>query len=296
MSDLAALEPKLEEPWLQSAAKVGLRRWGTATSALRPWPDFLLIGTKRGGTTSLFHYLRGHPDVLPMFPTRRLKSPHYFYWHFDRGERWYRSHFPTIVYRRTLEKLRHTTVISGEASPYYLYHPYTAERVRAAIPDVKLIVSLRNPVNRAYSHYWERFDTGVEPLSFADALAAETDRLSGESEKMAADPLYYSRAHDWYSYRDRGIYAPQLQRWFNLFPREQFLILNSDAFYADEQGEIDRVTDFLSLRRYPLPAKPQYNNRPAPRMDPAIHDELAAFYRPHNAQLYELLGEDLGWD
>lgn len=281
--------------WLRDSAKAALRRWGTATAGLRPWPDFLLIGTKRGGTTSLFHYLRGHPDVIPMFPARRLKSPHYFYWHYDQGDRWYRSHFPTIAYRRTLEAIHRSPVVSGEASPYYMYHPYTAERVRAAVPGVKLIISLRNPVNRAYSHYWERVDNGVEPLSFAAALAAEPDRLAGEVEKMAADPLYYSRPHDWYSYRDRGIYAAQLKRWFALFPREQFLILNSDAFYADEQGEIDRVTDFLSLRRHPLAAKPQYNHRPAKAMDPAIRAELADFYRPHNEELYELLGENLGW-
>lgn len=285
-----------DAPWTHTAAKVVLRRWGIATAGLRPWPDFLLIGTKRGGTTSLFHYLRGHPDVLPMFPTPRLKSPHYFYWHFDRGERWYRSHFPTRVYRRSLETLRHGRVVSGEASPYYMYHPYTAERVRAVLPDIKLIVSLRNPVNRAYSHYWERVDIGAEELSFEAALAAEPSRLAGELEKMAANPLYYSRNHDWYSYRDRGIYAPQLERWFSMFPREQFLILNSDAFYADEQAEMDRLTDFLSLRRHRLEAKPQYNQRRAAPMDSTVRDELAAFYRPHNQTLYELLGEDLGWD
>jgi hypothetical protein len=280
--------------WLGERAKVAARGWGKATADLRPLPDFVIIGTKRGGTTSLYHYLLQHQQVLPMIPSR-LKSPHYFYWHYDSGERWYRSHFRTRPYRVVLDTIRHTPTVTGEASPYYLYHPFTAERMHSLMPRVKVIATLRDPVRRAYSHYQERVNNGVEPLSFEDALAAEPDRLAGEIEKMHADPLYYSRAHDWYSYRDRGIYAPQLERWLRRYPSEQILLLASEDFYADEQGTYDRVTDFLGISRQPLASTPQYNYRPVEPLSAQARDELTEFYRPHNAALFELIGRDLGW-
>jgi hypothetical protein len=160
---------------------------------------------------------------------------------------------------------------------------------------VKLIVLLRNPVRRAYSHYWERVDNGVESLSFEAALAAEPKRLAGETERMLADPTYYSRAHDWYSYRDRGIYEPQVRRWFDVFPRSQFLILRSEDMYANEQAVFDAVTTFLEIPRFTLPARPRHNYRPAEEMSTALRDELAAFYRPHNERLYDVIGRDMQW-
>jgi sulfotransferase family protein len=281
--------------WLRNAAKQSLHTWGLATADIRPMPDFLLVGTKRGGTTSMHHLLLQHPDMIPMFPARRLKSPMYFSQHYDRGERWYRSHFPTSPYRRALESTRRRPTVAGEASPYYLYNPYAAQRIRDDVPDVKIVIMLRDPVRRAYSHYWERVDNGVEPLTFAEALAAEPQRLAGELDRMAANPLYYSEAHDWYSYRDRGLYADQLRRYFELFPRERVLIITSELFYRDEQASFDQITDFLGLPRHVLAAKPRYNYLPVAKMDPAIEAELIDFFRAPNEDVYTLLGTDLGW-
>lgn len=288
---------RLSPRWMREAGKPVLRQVGVWSSGLRELPDFLVIGTKRGGTTSLWNYLLGHPDVLPMFPADlNLKSPHYFYWHYDKGPAWYRSHFATRSTRRRREGQTGVAPVAGEASPYYLYSPYVAARVAGLIPDVKLIVMLRDPVRRAYSHYWERVDQGVESLSFEDALAAEEDRLAGERERMAADPLYYSRPHDWYSYRDRGIYAPQLKRWFDLFGREQFLVIRSEDFYSDPQVITREVTRFLGVSPRTVPTEVRHNYRPAPGMSADTKAEMADFYQPHNAQLYELLGRDMGWD
>jgi hypothetical protein len=266
-----------------------------ASADLRPWPDFLVVGTKRGGTTSIHHLLLQHPDVVPMFPARRLKSPMYFSQHYDRGDRWYRSHFATTPYRWALEQARHRPTVTGETSPYYLYNPYAAERIQRSIPDVKIVIMLRDPVRRAYSHYWERVENGVEPLSFRDALDAERTRTAGELDRMAADPNYYSEAHDWYSYRDRGLYAPQLRRYFELFAPERLLVLQSEDFYRDEQQAVDQVTDFLAIPRHALGRKERYNYIPVPKMDPDVEADLVAFYRGPNQEVYELLGRDLGW-
>jgi hypothetical protein len=279
-----------------SAAKHVLRRWGIATSPWRALPDFMVIGAKRGGTTSMWNYLLDHPLVLPMFPAaQHIKSPHYFYWHFDKGEAWYRSFFATTARRRSLQRRDGAAPVSGEASPYYLYHPYTPQRVRDLVPGVKLIVMLRDPVARAYSHYWERVRAGVEPLSFDEAIAVEDARLDGELARMSADPLHYSRPHDYFTYRDRGVYLPQLQRWHSHFGAEQMLILRSEDFYADYQSTYDEVTGFLGLPRHDILDAKRYNYRPTAPMSAATRDYLTEFYRPHNQALYDYLGRDFGW-
>ncbi len=289
------LRRRIPEP-AKDVVKAALRRAGEASAAIRPLPDFLVIGTKRGGTTSLWRYLLSHPGVLPMMPrAQHIKSPHYFYWHYSRGEGWYRSHFPTAPYR-SLMTLRHgARTVTGEASPYYLYDPRVPARVARLLPSVKIVVLLRDPVDRAYSHYTERVHEGVEPLEFAQALAAEPGRVAGELDAMRDDPAYYSRAHDWYSYRDRGVYLPQLERWFAVLPRERFLILESESFYADPAAALDATLEFLGLPRVALQTGKRHNHRPAPPMDPAIRSELESYYREPNERLAALLGRELTW-
>jgi hypothetical protein len=293
----AAAAMKRRAPrWAKDIANDVTRAYGVVTADHRPPPDFLIIGTKRGGTTSLWNYLLDHPNVLPMFPgLRELKSPAYFFEHLDRGEKWYRSHFPTGAWRRLFEHRLKGPVVTGEASPYYLYYPYAPQLVRDAIPTVKLVVLLRDPVRRAYSHYWERVTQGVEPLGFAEALAAESDRLSREVERMIADPGYYSRSHDYFSYRDRGIYRPQLERWLSRFPREQMLLLWSEDLYRDEHSTVETVCDFLGIPRRPVPTRVRHNYIPVPPMEPDVRAELTEFYRPHNESLARLLGTTPPW-
>lgn len=283
-------------PGARALVKSGIRSFGSATAALRPPPDFLVVGTKRGGTTSMWNYLLAHPHVLPMVPaTEHLKSPHYFTRHHDRGDAWYLSHFPTAAARGLASRQLGGPVVTGEASPYYLVDPTTPARVRALNPATKIVVLLRDPVARAYSHYWERVDQGVEPLGFAAALAAEDGRVAGEWERIVAEPNFYSRAHDWYSYRSRGEYAAQLRRWLAVFDRSQILVVASEDFFADAARIFSEVTDFLGVPRAPVPVERRHNHRPAPTLDPGLAAELAAYFQPYNAQLYELLGRDFGW-
>ncbi len=282
---------------LKHTADRATRSYAVRTARWRPLPDFLVIGTKRGGSTSMWNYLAAHPHVLPMYPTvRQLKSCRYFFEHYGNGENWYRSHFHTRAYRRWQERRRGGLVVTGEASPYYLYDPRIPARVADLVPQVKAIALLRDPVARAYSHYWERVGQGVEPLSFREALAAEPERLAGERERMAADPLYYSRAFDWFSYRDRGVYLPQVQAWSAALPPEQLLVLRSEDLYRNEQAALDQAADFLGIPRRVLPSFRRHNHLPVKPMDADLCEELRAFYRPHNEQLAQFLGRDLDWD
>ncbi len=282
---------------MKDVANLTTRRYAMATAGWRTTPDFLVIGTKRGGTTALFNYLLMHPGVLGLFPQPRgRKSSDYFFKELERGEDWYRSHFHTTVFRERKGRELGYRPASGEASPYYLWDPRVADAVHEVAPEIRAIALLRDPVKRAWSHFQERRANGVEPLGFVDALAAEEDRLQGEAERMAADPTYYSEAHDWYSYRSRGIYLPQLLNWKARFPAGHLLVLRSEDMYRDVQGVFDSVCAFLGLPPHTLPTTRAFGARSNPESMPEeARDQLTAFYASHNRDLEEHLGRSLEW-
>lgn len=278
---------------VQLAAKSAVRSWGARTAARRPLPDYLIIGAKKGGTSSLTNWLIQHPDNLRMFPSfQPLKSAHFFDIDYHRGVDWYRGHFPT---ERT--RAQHPGAIVGEASPYYMFHPAAAGRARAVVPDAKIVAVLRNPVSRAYSNYWDRVSAGTETLpTFEAAIAAEAERMADvDHYRLRTDPGYYSLAHDQFSYLARGRYLEHLSTWLDAYPAEQVLVLRGEDMYGDPAGVFARVQRFLGLREVAVDTK-TYNERSKPPIDPRTKARLAEYYRPHNAALYERLGRDLGWD
>lgn len=263
------------------AAQRAFRR---VTARWRALPDFVIIGAQRCGTTSLYNYVADHPGVASAF----MKETHFFDLHFSKGLGWYRAHFPLASHR--------PRQIIGEATPYYLYYPHAARRVRAAMPGAKLIVLLRNPIDRAYSHYNHEVSMGAESLSFEDALAREESVLPAETARVVADEGYRSYAHFHYSYLARGIYADQLEPWTSLFPREELLVIRSEDFYADPATVVGQVFGFLGLPAWASGVYKKYNLAHYVDMNPATRERLAAFYRPHNLRLYKNLGKDFGWD
>jgi hypothetical protein len=293
---LAARLKDVSPRWIKDIANSTTRAYAMRTAEKRHLPDFMIIGAKRSGTTSLWNYLVQHPLVMPMYPrSRGLKSPWYFYANYAKGDVWYRSHFATEGELDRLEAVHGIRPLTGEACPYYMYDPRIVGRIHALMPDLRAVVLLRDPVKRAYSHFWERTGEGDETLSFEEALAAEPERTAGELERMEADPYYYSRAHDYFSYRDRGIYLPQLRRWTEVYPRERVLIMSAEELYADEQRAVDKVLAFLGLPPHRLAVARRHNHLPAPKMRPETKEELTEFYRPHNRALFDWLGEDYGW-
>jgi len=257
----------------------------------RVLPELLVIGTQRGGTTSLYEYLAHHPDVVPPLG----KELQYFSVEHGRGEAWYRAHFPT---ERSVERRRATGTgcLVFEASPYYLFHPLAARRAATTVPGAKLIALLRDPVERAYSHYSHMKQRGLEPLSFEDAVAAEPERLAGEVERMQADPTYQSRAHRIWSYVSRGRYAPQLSEWLAHFPRPQLLVLKSEDLFADPGAAYARVLEFVGLRPHTLPAYPAYTRRqPGPPLRDDTRAALRERFRPDIERLTAVVGAPMAW-
>jgi Sulfotransferase domain len=158
-----------------------------------------------------------------------------------------------------------------------------------------LIVLLRDPAERAYSHYKERVRHDAEPLSFARALDAEPDRLRGEAERIRREPGYRSVEHEDHSYLAQGRYLDLLPRWFELFAREQFYLAASEDFYADPGRIVGEVWSFLGLPPATLRSQKRFNYHPAPDIDAATRERLHAAFAEHNRDLEEFLGRSLPW-
>jgi hypothetical protein len=274
--------PTIPEP-ARAVLRNAVWTYGRATASARPLPDFLIIGAQKAGTTALYAYLRRHPAITgPSW-----KEVSYFDRHYGRGAAWYRGNFPNRV--RARGKL------VGEASPSYIFHPLGPERVKALVPEARLVALVRNPVDRALSHYHHEVALGREPLRFEDALDAAEDRLRGEEERLAADLNYFSRAWWSHAYKSRGRYAEQLERWLAVFPREQLLILPSEDLGGEPERTHARVLDFLGAAPHRLDAYPRVYERQYEAMSPETRERLAAELEAPNRRLYELLGRDLGW-
>jgi Sulfotransferase domain len=256
------------------------------TAPLRGLPAALIIGAQRSGTTSLFNYLVQHPDVLPPLG----KEIHYFDFHYARGVRYYRGRFP---YSHRLRRC----ALTLDATPYYLMHPLVPERAAQLLPGVKLIAVLRNPVDRALSHYQHEVRGGRESLSFAAALDQEAQRLAGEEERLRNEPHYYSWNHHRYAYTGRGLYLQQLRRWLQYFPRSQMLILQSERLFRDPYATTSMTHRFLGLQDHRLKHYDDtyQQGHYARAMAPELKAKLTSYFEPFNRELFQFLGEEFDW-
>jgi Sulfotransferase domain len=279
-------------PVVRKVAKGSWRAVGRVTPGFRALPDFLIIGTQKGGTSSLLNYLAQHPAVArPM-----TKEVHYFVNHYDRGLDWYRSHFATRLWLRVAGKAAGARVQVGEATPCYLAHPRAAGRAAAVLPGAKLIAMLRNPVDRAYSHYKHRLRWKTESLpSLAEAIDAEEARLAAMRDDPSVDEARYEQAA-YASYLNRGKYVDQLLSWERHYPRGQMLVVRSEDFFDDPRTVFLRVLEFLELPLWEPREYRKYNYfGEYEAIDAATRERLNAFYAPYNRRLFEHLGEDYGW-
>lgn len=293
---------------LTAVAKQTVREYGRATSSSRLLPDYVIAGTKKGATTTLANWLVAHPGVLRMYPQfQRAKSPHYFETpRYAHGERWYRSHFPT---RRQQDQQAHELgyrPLVGESSPFLMLHPRGAQRLARLVPNIKVILVLRDPTTRAFSHFRDQVARGFEGLvTFESALAAEEQRLSGLDTAPLDDPGFEHADFDdpgyqcfqleHHGYRAAGRYAPQIQRWLRWFDRRQILVVRSEALHDSAEAVFHEITRFLDLPDHPVSLR-SYNVRPpSHRLTPETESRLREYFAPHNAELAELLGTTPWW-
>lgn len=294
-ADPEARTPTLARPPVSRSGRVArttARRLTVATSALRVLPDYLIIGAKRSGSTSLHRYLSEHPAIRS---PNVLKGTHYFDVQFSQGWDWYRSHFPTVFRRAWMQYRHHTQMLVGEASPYYVFHPLAPGRIAAALPGVRLILLVRDPVERAYSHHQYEVARGFESEPIERALDLEPERLAGEVRRMLSEPAYESFHHRHHSYLSRGLYIDQVEQLWTLFPREHVLVTSSEELFAAPRQALRRVTNFLGLDPLEQTNFARHKANRYDEMTVEVRRRLASYYAEPNRRLYDALDEDFGW-
>ena len=256
------------------------------TWRLRALPDFLIIGAQKSGSSSLYHYLRQHPGLLPSFN----KEVSYFDGgidpnidNYDKGIAWYRSYFP----------FSDDSKLAFEATPLYLWHPLAPARIHDTLPDIKLIAVLRNPTERAISNYFHERRKGWESLSIVDALHAEEDRLA---EALRTEN-YRDHAFSHFPYKLRGLYHIQIERYLEHFPANRMYIMSSEDMFADPKKCISDVLNFLGLEmsdkiRNLQPRNVSSNRENVPS---EVYEYLDRYYAEPNEALYSLLGKRFDW-
>jgi Sulfotransferase domain len=280
---------------MKRVVHLGSRSYGRLTAPGRMTPSFLICGGQRCGTTSLYRALAGHPVVLKAV---LHKGVHYFDTSYDHPMGWYKAHFPL---NRQADKVAERYGVAAqtfESSPYYMYHPQAAARIARDLPDAKLLVLVRDPVERAYSQHHHEVARGFEKeTDFGTALALEPARLHRQEERLAEDPAYYSFAHQHHAYRARGEYARYLTVMAQHVGRERIHVVESERFFAEPADVFDEVCEFLGLPTYlERPAFEKHNARPrAGAMDEGLRRDLYAHYQPHDEALARWLGRMPIW-
>jgi hypothetical protein len=257
-------------------------------------PNFLIVGFPKCGTTSLYEYLIQHPSIH----SASGKEIDYFDRLYERGLSWYRMSFPTNFTKINNETFLKKTFQTGEATPRYMVHPHSLDRIKTDLPNAKFIVLLRNPIERAYSHFNMNFKNDYEYRTFEDALNHEKKRVEGRYEKMKKNENYYSWDYDLYAYLEHGKYVDKLKRWMNVFPKDQFLIIQSEEFSKDPSKIYNETLEFLGLPKYNLKHYKRYKQREYKdkNIDPKLREKLSEYFKPYNDELYEFLGKKFDWD
>ncbi len=259
-------------------------------------PDFYIIGVQKSGTSALYDYLIEHPSIYPS----RTKEVRYFDKYYKNGINWYKVNFPLTIQKTSVKKILGKPFVTGEATERYIDHPRVPERIKNITPNAKFIVLLRNPIERAYSH-WNMLKTSVkdkEKCSFEEAIKLEEERNAGKFEKLLNDPDYYDDNFFRFSYLKRGIYVEKLKHWMNVFPRKQFLIIKSEDFFQNPSKNYTEILSFLDLpsidlQDYQKIGAGKYKNS---KIDPSFRKQLVEYFKPYNEQLYQFLGVNYQWD
>ncbi|MFF5206630.1 sulfotransferase family protein [Streptosporangium sp. NPDC000396] len=281
------------KPRLKHSVHVVSRATGRITAGSRMLPSFLIVGAQRSGTTSLYRALSQHPLILK--PVLH-KGVHYFDMAYNRGLSWYRAHFPLQSKASRLARRYGCRPQAFESSPYYLFHPLACSRIAWDLPGVKLIVLVRDPVERAFSAYAHELARGFETEGFTRALELEEERLAGAADDLCASPYSASHSHRHHAYLARGRYIEQLARLEPLVGRERVLVLDSGRFFTEPEIVYDRVLEFLGLPHIGDPLFERHNARPRPApMPESLRRELAGRFEESDALLTPWLGAEPSW-
>ena len=235
--------------------------------------DFILAGAQKSGTTALHYFLSRHRDIC-MGDQQEI--------HFFDDD----AHFVSAVDYEELHKHYPPiapSMIAGDCTPSYLYHEPAAERIWNYNPNVKLLIILRNPVERAFAHWNMQRFKGREPLDFFDAIREEQTRIVG------APPVDARR----FAYIDRGFYGRQLERIFRFFPREQVKAVKFEQFRKKQQETLASIFSFLNCKP---PRSIRNKDRNIVPYERAMNWEERVFLYNHFTEDIAKVEQMLGWN
>jgi sulfotransferase family protein len=288
MSQQSTLPPPLK----RAAQAVIVHGYGRATSRFRALPNVLIAGGQRCGTTSMYRALAQHPGAFK--PTLH-KGVHYFDMNYTRGAAWYRSHFPLQLAVSRAARTLGTQPAIYESSPYYGFHPLSAERYARDIPGVRVIILIRDPVERAYSAHAHELARGYESEPFERALELEDARLAGQEEALIADPTFASHAHQHQAYVRRGQYIEALLRLEKTLGRDRMHVVDSHRFFSEPEATFSATLEFLGLPPSSNIAFERHNARPRSPMSEELRARLDAHFAPYDEELARWLGWRPSW-
>lgn len=258
--------------------------FGRVTAPARMVPAFLICGAQRCGTTSMYRTLSQHRGVMKAV---LHKGIHYFDNHYDRGFGWYKAHFPLELSARRLGQQVGYRPLTFESSPYYMFHPLAVERIAADLPGVKLLVLLRDPVERAYSAHAHELARGYETEPFERAIELEESRLEGAAERLTSDPAYHSHSHQHHGYVSRGQYVDHLVRLEGIVGRDRLHVVDSGDFFTDPEPAFAGVLDFLGLPAAQDIRFERHNARPRSPLSDELRRRLDEHFQPYDEKLAE---------
>ena len=259
------------------------------TGFIRVIPDFLVIGAKRCGTTSLYQHLPEHPCIS--------KSPYdnmgFFNDNFHLGVNWYKSFFPTTFTRNKI-KSKFGDFLAFDVTTKYMEEESTANNVYQTKPNMKIIIILRNPVDRAYSQYHLSVRQTAERRSFEDVVEENMNRLNKESHEHYEIKPRFSAKED--NYLKKGLYALQLRYWLKIFPRENILIVSTEEFESNQQIIYNKIFEFLNISKFEVKNTKKMEKGNYPPIKSETRNLLLDYFRPHNHELFELINMEFDWD
>ena len=256
------------------------------TSPLRILPDFFVIGVVRSGTTSLFHYLNQHPNIAGAL----YDELGYFDDNYHLGVNWYKSLFPTIFTKKRIQK-EHGKFLSFDDTPFYIYNPQVARRIHENFPNAKMILLLRNPIDRAYSNYNL---TNFAKLTFDEFIKNEIDEINNIDLDSKDESYLVNNFYE--KILPRGFYAKQLEAWYQIFPKEKILINSSEDFANNTDEVLNQIFNFLEIKQVKIKDTTKHNVRKFPPMEQKTRDYLIEFFKPYNESLYKLINEKFDWN
>lgn len=257
-------------------------------------PDFLIIGYHKCGTTSLYNYLIQHPNI----GKASRKEIQYFSMSFFRGDNWYRSHFPTMHTKKNIEIKTNEKFITGEATPQYIYHPLSLERIQKTLPGVKLILLLRNPIDRAYSHYMHQKRSGNEKIeTFEEVIELDENRHKSMFENFKKNKIKeYNHKFFLPPYVSMGKYYLQVKKLLDTFSNKNILILELQELNDSPEEITNKTFNFLGVSNKKNLNYRKENVGKYDKINPNTRDKLIEFYKPYNFELEKLLGKKFDWN